>query len=107
MRVAITGATGFIGKAVLKKIISDSPQHEILHLGSKVKDTNIKHLVFLSGCLGAKSRSLAILPSDKFKNSELINTIAKSVFELFSLMIKKSLINFYQIFPYKKSNEKR
>jgi len=107
MRIAITGATGFIGKAVLKKIISDSPQHEILHLGSKVKDTNIKHLVSLSGCLGARSRSLSNLSSNKPKNSELRNTITSSAFEFFSLIVKKSLISFYQIFLYKKSNERK
>ena len=76
---------------MLKKFISDSPKHEILFLGSKVKDTNMEHVVFSSGCLG--------------KNYKLTNTITYSVFKI-QLSIKKILISFHQIFPCKPNLEK-
>ena len=67
---------------MLKKFISDSPQHEILFLGRKVKDTNIEHAVFSSGCLGKISRSLSNLLFNKPKNSKLTNTISNSAFKI-------------------------
>lgn len=61
MKVLITGATGFLGNSVAKKIIEEYPNYEVYGLGrNQNKMLNIKNLNWIKGDLSDKEFTLRL-----------------------------------------------